>query len=427
MGKLSIQEVAKVLIEKNNLEAPQASDFAQEMFAIVIDQLQKGDSVKVKGLGTFKIIDVEARESVSVRTGERVVIDGHSKISFTPDPTMRELVNRPFSQFETVMLNEGVEFSDISDDDESETEAKAEVDEAMPQENDPLEESSLDEQSHVELQPDLQTDSQDDSQDDSQEDSQEDSQDEPIEETHTEASANELPVQLVELSNDDEENQDSETEKEPESAIEAELDSDDQYEEESEPTTNTGKWLVGLLGLLLLFVVVSYGSYRFGVSSKGVNLVTDTVYIRDTVYMSDQQIGIDEPKPDESTEKQVIEAVKVPQPEQKNIETNQKKVEEKKKDIAAKKVATPADKKAEPFDPYSQKDERIRLGAYRIVGFDHEVTVLAGQTFYSICRAHLGPGMECYIEAYNNLPRNAQVKAGQVIKIPKLELKKRKK
>ena len=91
------------------------------------------------------------------------------------------------------------------------------------------------------------------------------------------------------------------------------------------------------------------------------------------------------------------------------------------------KIDTPKAEPAPEVDKYSEKDERVRLGAYRIVGLDHEVKVLPGQTFYSICRAHLGPDMECYIEVYNNLPRNPQIQAGQVIKIPKLQLKKRKK
>ena len=76
---------------------------------------------------------------------------------------------------------------------------------------------------------------------------------------------------------------------------------------------------------------------------------------------------------------------------------------------------------------YAQKDERVRLGAYRIVGLSHEVKVLAGQTFKSICKAHLGPDMECYVEVFNDLPNNPKVKEGQVIKIPKLQLKKKKK
>ena len=120
MGKLTIQEIAKVLVEKSGLQQRDANQFATEMFAVILQRLQEGDQVKVKGLGTFKIISVEARESISVRTGERVVIEGHDKVSFTPDNMMKELVNKPFSQFETVVLNDGVAFSDMEEQPEEE-------------------------------------------------------------------------------------------------------------------------------------------------------------------------------------------------------------------------------------------------------------------------------------------------------------------
>ena len=115
MGRLTIQEIAKVLITKNGLEQSEANRFATELFAIIQERLEKNDLVKVKGLGTFKVITVEARESVSVRTGDRVMIGEHSKITFTPDATMKELVNKPFSQFETVVLNDNVEFDDLKE------------------------------------------------------------------------------------------------------------------------------------------------------------------------------------------------------------------------------------------------------------------------------------------------------------------------
>ena len=133
MGKLTIQDIAKILVEKSGLHQREANQFATEMFAIILQRLQEGDQVKVKGLGTFKIISVEARESVSVRTGERVVIEGHDKVSFIPDNMMKELVNKPFSQFETVVLNDGVEFSDISNDDEVAEPTEQPVDAIQPE------------------------------------------------------------------------------------------------------------------------------------------------------------------------------------------------------------------------------------------------------------------------------------------------------
>ena len=116
MGKLTIQEIAKILVEKNKLTVKEANQFAALVFEVIQEGLDTEGQVKVKGLGTFKKIQVEARESVSVRTGERVMIDSHAKITFTPDALMKELVNKPFSQFETVILNDGVEFEDLADD-----------------------------------------------------------------------------------------------------------------------------------------------------------------------------------------------------------------------------------------------------------------------------------------------------------------------
>jgi len=113
MGKVTITEIAKILVDKNKLTPQDAKLFAGTMFDLIKKRLNSEGQVKIKGLGTFKMIRIEARESVSVRTGERVMIDSHAKISFTPDNTMKELVNKPFSQFETVMLNDGVEFEDL--------------------------------------------------------------------------------------------------------------------------------------------------------------------------------------------------------------------------------------------------------------------------------------------------------------------------
>ena len=111
MGKISIQELANVLVERRKMNRRDASLFVSAMFDIVQQRLETDKLVKVKGLGTFKIIDVEDRESVNVNTGERVLIEGHGKITFVPDALLKELVNKPFAQFETVVLNDGVDFA----------------------------------------------------------------------------------------------------------------------------------------------------------------------------------------------------------------------------------------------------------------------------------------------------------------------------
>ena len=112
MGKVTIQDIAVILSERHGLAKKEASGFVSALFDVVREALERDRIVKIKGLGTFKIIDVDARESVNVNTGERVLIEGHNKITFTPDALMKELVNKPFSQFETVVLNEGVDFED---------------------------------------------------------------------------------------------------------------------------------------------------------------------------------------------------------------------------------------------------------------------------------------------------------------------------
>ena len=118
MGKISIQELANVLIERKKMNRRDASLFVSAMFDIIQQRLESEKLVKVKGLGTFKIIDVEDRESVNVNTGERVLIEGHGKITYIPDALLKELVNKPFSQFETVVLNDGVDFEDVDTESE---------------------------------------------------------------------------------------------------------------------------------------------------------------------------------------------------------------------------------------------------------------------------------------------------------------------
>ena len=133
MGKMTIQDVSRVLSERKGLNKKDASNFVNLMFDIIQQALERDGIVKVKGLGTFKIIDVDARESVNVNTGERVLIEGHNKITFTPDSLLKELVNKPFSQFETVVLNDGVDFDEPVDFEKNE-EPVPSVDSEIPSE-----------------------------------------------------------------------------------------------------------------------------------------------------------------------------------------------------------------------------------------------------------------------------------------------------
>lgn len=356
MGKLTIQEIAKILIEKNGLGQREANQFATEFFSVILSRLQDGETVKVKGLGTFKIINVEARESVSVRTGERVVIDSHSKVSFTPDTVMKELVNKPFSQFETVVLNDGVEFEDIPDEAAEEESSVAEEPAVIVEEPAVIakEPAIIAEEPAVIEEP-------------------------AVEEPAAEEPAAEEPEDLINF-----------------------------YEEEQPEESHWGRWLLAGLVALALVIAAGYGGYQYGRQQTAV--LPDTVFVRDTVYMAELQDSVEAGSSEETIVNEIA-ATPVAKEEPKETPKAEPKVEPKKEEV----------------DQWSAKDERVRLGAYRIVGLSHEVTVLEGQTFYSICRAHLGPDMQCYVEVYNGLPQNPQIKVGQVLKIPKLEVKKRRK
>ena len=362
MGKLTIQEIAAVLQQKNNFDKQEANNFVATMFQIIQERLETDGIVKVKGFGTFKLVDVEARESVSVRTGERVVINGHAKVTFTPDATMKELVNRPFSQFETVVLNDGVEFPDLEE----------------PEEEQPVVEEEapvVEEQPVIEEQPVV--------------------EEQPIVEEEVPAVVAPVVSQPVD--------------EQPEAELpEAEEPVDEEPQEER--PSRWWRWLLGILGVLVLMALSALGGFYYGIkySPVGEMVRPDTVVIHDTIMAApiDSVSAVKEAEAVKETEP--VKEPEAPAPEVKKEEPK------------------PAPVSEQP-DPYAQKDERVRLGAYRIVGLSHEVKVLAGQTFRSICRAHLGPDMECYVEVFNDLPRNPKVKEGQVIKIPKLQVKKKRK
>lgn len=412
MGKLTIQEVAKVLVDKGGLNQRDANAFAVELFNVIMQRLQQGESVKVKGLGTFKIIAVEARESVSVRTGERVLIDSHPKVSFTPDTTMKELVNRPFSQFETVILNDGVDFADLKSqndvlfDADIQTEEQEEEEMALLNDEYPVEkraDSALAPEEPVALESPIDI-----------EEKQGESETgallefAPEEQTVKESLCEEESITKDSVYEEElDENCPEENEVTEGESLTEEMENELSDEEGSSRSHSWGWWLVGIIIVLGLMALSALGGYQYARVYQPV-VVIDTVEVRDTVYMADclDTLGTNELETsgafsdNESAEDAVLEESPISKEKQQ--------------------PAPVAD-----TDQYAQKDERVRLGAYRIVGLDHEVTVLAGQTFYSICRAHLGPEMECYVEVYNDLPRNPQIKAGQIIRIPKLELKKR--
>ena len=377
MGKLTIQDIAKVLVEKSGLTQKEANKFATEMFSIIQQRLEEDELVKIKGFGTFKIINVEARESVSVRTGERVMIDSHAKVTFTPDTVMKELVNKPFSQFETVVLNDGVEFDDVAEDNEEDV---APVEDVIS----PVEELPVVEMAQVEEEPQVVETPQIEEEPQVEEEPQ-------IEE---EPQVEEIP--MVKLAEDEPVEEEPVADEEP-------------VEEES----SWKKWLLAVAVVLVLMGLSAYGGYYYAMQKMSAQK-TETATIK-----KDEVATPEKPVDSVAVAKDTVVAAPV------EVAQTEVKAEEsvKKEETVKQEVKEPAE---EP-DPYAAKDERVRLGAYRIVGTAEEVKVLPGQTFYSICRAHLGPDMQCYVEVYNNLPKDPKIKEGQVIKIPKLKPKKKRK
>lgn len=405
MGKITIQEIAKILVEKNHIESQAASQFVNEMFAIILDRLSQGEAVKVKGLGTFKIIDVEARESVSVRTGERVVIDGHSKVTFTPDTTMKELVNKPFSHFETVMLNEGVEFEDMKEPEPPAPEQQESVAEE-PVAEEPVAEEPVAEEPVVE-------------------------------ESVAEEPVAEEPVAEEPVAEQPKPAEEPAVVQPPIMPAFHKQTHEEPKEEEMENKKKKSIWpsILKCLLVLALMAASAYIGYYYGSNKPLPDVVPDTIVVRDTVDL--QAVKKDAESKINSAKQEAEEKAKQEAEEKAKQEAAAKakqEAEEKVKQQAAKAAKAKAkaeEKKAAQTaaiaDKYAAKDARVRLGAYRIVGLDHEVKVQAGQTFYSICKANLGPDMECYVEVYNDLPSRPTLKEGQIIKIPKLELKKKRK
>ena len=365
MGKLTIQDIAKVLVEKSGLTQKEANKFATEMFSIIQQRLEEDELVKIKGFGTFKIINVEARESVSVRTGERVMIDSHAKVTFTPDTVMKELVNKPFSQFETVVLNDGVEFDDVAEDNEEDV---APVEDVIS----PVEELPVVEMAQVEEEPQV------------------------VETPQIEEEPQVEETPMVKLAEDEPVEEDPVADEEP-------------VEEES----SWKKWLLAAAVVLVLMGLSAYGGYYYAMQKMSAQKTETATIKKDEVAIPEKPVD------SVAVAKDTVVAAPV------EVAQTEVKAEEpaKKEETVKQEVKEPAE---EP-DPYAAKDERVRLGAYRIVGTAEEVKVLPGQTFYSICRAHLGPDMQCYVEVYNNLPKDPKIKEGQVIKIPKLKPKKKRK
>lgn len=386
MNKLTLNNIAKVLVEKNGLEPKEAMMFTTAMFDLIHDRLNEEGIVKVKGLGTFKMIRVEARESINVRTGERVLIDSHAKITFTPDAVMKELVNKPFSQFETVVLNDDVEFTDMKSEETTDETNNSEQSESLVDvvseggTHEPAPEPAPEPVAEPTPEPAPLV------------------APEPVAEVAPEPAPVVAPEPTREVPEPTVPSADEESE-ENTSAVQTCYEED---EEESHWHRNIGWAFL----VLVLMAASAVGGYLYGVGQ-----IPSQTAMADTVSAVKVNPVVTDTLVNDSLK---ADSVAV-------------KTEEKHEDKAASEEQPQEKTSQNLHDKYAEMDARVRTGAYKITGLDREVKVRAGDNLKRIARRELGSDdMVCYIEVFNKMNASAELKEGQTIKIPALKLKKKK-
>ncbi|WP_233544515.1 HU family DNA-binding protein [Prevotella sp. AM34-19LB] len=499
MSKISLSDLAQRLAEKSGISLQDAELFIRKMFDVANEGLQSDKLVKMKWLGTFKVMAVKDRESVDVNTGERIIIEGRDKISFTPDNILKEIVNKPFAQFETVVVNDGVDFDEIDRKFENAEEDGSVFDstlECVPDSDN----SSLD--SFVEQDSSATSGVIDflDEENDapvsdemivigekrlSQENVAEPEEKKPEESesatSELETKESEVPAQNeVESVVSDEENESTLTEETPiaekvpsdgentitEIPIVEEASSDEETPSSDEVTDKRHvvlpRSLVVAASVVFLAMIVGFGWFAFNYGKLAAQ--RDHLALQLDNY---QQVPTEKKAPAKSapTQEEILrkkaiedsvrmaqasEAVKKAENAELNMDATADKQSidvksaESKKNLEAKKLADAkkqqetkklaeakkkeearkqAEKHAAQASSKYDQDARVRTGAYRIIGVSEVVTAREGQTIKSLSQKYLGPGMECYVEALNG---NSLLKPGQKVKIPKLELKKKK-
>lgn len=363
-------ELADMLAQKVGISKREAQQFLTDFVETIQDGVNNDKLVKIKGLGTFKVIDVDARESVNVNTGERVTIDSHQKLTFTPDAAMKELVNKPFSQFETVVLNDGVEF-----DDEPEVEEPT-IAEETPE---PVVEPTPEPEPEPTIVPEPEP--------------------EPVVVPEPEPEPTIVPEPEPEPVVVPEPEPEPEPMPEPEPEAAPAPVEEDVAEEAEEKSASY--WWLWLLIAIIACVISFAGGYLYG------------------RHMDMQELFAEDASADTAA---VQEAPVVEVKDTAKVDTMQVKPETEEQA----EVKEPEVKQPEPepeWKKYEAMDVRVRTGAYGIVGTDRMEKVRPGDTMKRIARRTLGEGMECYIEVYNNITTSA-LKEGQEVKIPKLKLKK---
>ena len=478
MSKSNISRLAKSISSKHGLTQAEAERFISKMFEVANEGLHEDKLLKIKWLGTFKVTPVKDRESVDVNTGERIVIEGRDKISFTPDNILKEIVNKPFAQFETVVVNDGVDFSDIDEKFSLQAVPAEPIAAEMPNtigeqktaeasigqpESKSFDESKNTDEQKVADQPTAEVYPSAEAQPMAEEQSMagehpmaEEQQMQPLVGNTTgeqESLVNEdiltKESSLVKNASDNEAGTSNEAVASNNAAM-----SDGAVPSE-EPAAEVGeevhfhylmipKYLVAIICLVFVILLGGMGWFAFNFGKMqaqrdklAMQLQTikkpTPVATKDSTQTSAEDsaaLALKMKAQEDSirmaeTSKAVEMAEKTEQGRVEgqaltNTSSSQIGTSSKEKGSSQAKGTAPSDPRSSAYDA----DPRVRTGAYRIVGVAQTVTVKDGQSLASLSRLYLGPGMECYVEAVNG---KNEVKVGQKIKIPKLELKRKKK
>lgn len=437
MSKFSLNTLGKLLADKSGLSQVEAELFIRKMFDVCNQGLDADKQVKIKWLGTFKVQATKDRESINVNTGERFTIEGRDKLTFTPDNILKEIVNKPFAQFETVVVNDGVDFDEID-----EKFGEEQTEDAPEQVID-----FLDEEKTATPNPEVVVTESEKEKEDEQ------AKQIAIEQAKLER-LKQAQLEQERIQKEKQEQERLEQEKlelaQQQQALKAVVEpavpaSDESEEEEKEEEESSNshhivipRYLVVAVCLIVVALIGGMGwfAFNYGQMTAQRNHLAMQLNqyhqapakkvpakpaaaplsqeqklrqkaMEDSIRMAKTAEAV---KLAENSDEESANAEKAKQAEAKAKAEAKDKVEEK----AASKIAS------SQYD----KDARVRTGAYRIIGVAQTVTVGAGQTLEQISTRYLGSGMECYVEALNG---TSTVKAGQKIKIPKLELKKKKK
>ncbi len=487
MSKFSLNTLGKLLADKSGLSQMEAELFIRKMFDVCNQGLDADKQVKIKWLGTFKVQATKDRESINVNTGERFTIEGRDKLTFTPDNILKEIVNKPFAQFETVVVNDGVDFDEIDEKfgEEQTEDAPAQVIDFLDEEKTAtpnpevvvigsekekeeekeaedelakqiaIEQAKLERLKQAQLEQEriqkekLEKEKQEQERLEQERLEQERLEQEKLEQERLEQERLEqerLEQERLEQEKLELAQQQQALKAVVEPAVPASDESEEEEEEEEESSNShhivIPRYLVVAVCLIVVALIGGMGWFAFNYGQMTAQ--RDHLAMQLNQYhqapakkvpakpvaapLSQEQKLRQKAMEDSIRMAKTAEAVKLAEnsdEESANAE-KAKQAEAKAKAEAKEKAKDKAEEKAASKIASSQydKDARVRTGAYRIIGVAQTVTVGAGQTLEQISTRYLGSGMECYVEALNG---TSTVKAGQKIKIPKLELKKKKK